>query len=91
MASSGLRAAVYGAYDPSPLELATLCVGAGAEARNSIGWVVFGGLGLTAVFTLFLTPVIYLGVAQLSKARTVEARALEDELAEAEGRSQPAE
>ena len=68
-----------------------LSSGAGAEARNSIGWVVFGGLGLTAVFTLFLTPVIYLGVAQLSKARTVEARALEDELAEAEGRSQPAE
>lgn len=69
-----------------------LSSGAGAEARNSIGWVVFGGLGLTAVFTLFLTPVIYLGVAQLSKARTVEARALEDELAEAEGRKrQPAE
>ncbi|MCH2457397.1 MAG: efflux RND transporter permease subunit, partial [Henriciella sp.] len=67
--------------------------GAGAEARNSIGWVVFGGLGIAALFTLFLTPVIYLGIAQLSKARTVETRALEDELEEARSKtsSQPAE
>ena len=67
--------------------------GAGAEARNSIGWVVFGGLGIAALFTLFLTPVIYLGVAQLSKARTVETRALEDELEEAriKASGQPAE
>lgn len=43
-----------------------LSSGAGAEARNSIGWVIFGGLGLAAVFTLFLTPVLYLGVSQLS-------------------------
>jgi hydrophobe/amphiphile efflux-1 (HAE1) family protein len=69
-----------------------LSSGAGAEARNSIGWVVFGGLGLTAVFTLFLTPVIYLGIAQLSKARTHETRALEEELEEAKRQSrQPAE
>ena len=60
-----------------------LSSGAGAEARNSIGWVVFGGLGLAALFTLFLTPVIYLGVARLSKPRTQETRALEDELEEA--------
>ncbi|MEQ8558155.1 MAG: efflux RND transporter permease subunit [Henriciella sp.] len=75
-----------------PLILST---GAGAESRNSIGWVVFGGLGLAAVFTLFLTPVIYLGVASLSKARSHETRALEDELKEAEQqqkqRQQPAE
>ncbi|MGI9416051.1 MAG: efflux RND transporter permease subunit, partial [Hyphomicrobiales bacterium] len=31
--------------------------GPGAESRAAIGWVVFGGLGLAAVFTLFLTPV----------------------------------
>ncbi|WP_084419703.1 efflux RND transporter permease subunit [Henriciella litoralis] len=69
-----------------------LSSGAGSEARNSIGWVVFGGLGLAGIFTLFLTPVIYLGIAQLSKARVTETRALEDELKEAEtaGR-QPAE
>lgn len=70
-----------------------LSSGAGAEARNSIGWVVFGGLGLTGVFTLFLTPVIYLGVAQFSKARTAETRALEEELEEATRKSgqRPAE
>ncbi|MBU2533124.1 MAG: efflux RND transporter permease subunit, partial [Alphaproteobacteria bacterium] len=33
--------------------------GPGAEARASIGWVVFGGLGMAAVFTLFLTPAVY--------------------------------
>ena len=73
-----------------PLIMAT---GAGAESRTSIGWVVFGGLGLAAVFTLFLTPVIYLGVAQLSKARSHETQALEEELEEArqQTQSQPAE
>ncbi|WP_300379182.1 efflux RND transporter permease subunit [Henriciella sp.] len=64
-----------------PLILST---GAGAESRNSIGWVVFGGLGLAGLFTLFLTPVIYLGIARLSSARAVETRALEDELREAD-------
>ncbi|MEO0617998.1 MAG: efflux RND transporter permease subunit [Pseudomonadota bacterium] len=33
--------------------------GAGAEARASIGWVVFGGLGLAAASTLLLTPLLY--------------------------------
>lgn len=55
--------------------------GAGAEARNSIGWVVFGGLGLAALFTLFLNPVIYLGAARFGKPRSVAARQLERELA----------
>jgi multidrug efflux pump subunit AcrB len=58
--------------------------GPGAEARAAIGWVVFGGLGLAALFTLFLTPVIYLGLARLSRPRTEQADALARELAEAE-------
>ncbi|MEM7568756.1 MAG: efflux RND transporter permease subunit, partial [Pseudomonadota bacterium] len=49
-----------------PLVLAS---GAGAEARISIGWVIFGGLGLAGLFTLFLAPVIYLGIARFSRAR----------------------
>lgn len=36
-----------------------LSLGAGAEARQAVGWVVVGGLGFATVFTLFLTPVLY--------------------------------
>ncbi|WP_049723774.1 efflux RND transporter permease subunit [Gilvimarinus polysaccharolyticus] len=61
-----------------------LSAGPGAEARRAIGWVVFGGLGIAAVFTLFLTPVIYLLVARLSKVRAAEGQRLQSELAAAE-------
>jgi len=57
--------------------------GAGAEARAAIGWVVFGGLGLAAGFTLFLTPVIYRLLAPLSKPRAHEAEKLIAELEQA--------
>ena len=60
-----------------PLILST---GAGAEARESIGWVVFGGLALSAVFTLYLTPVLYSLLAPLAKARAAETKRLSDEL-----------
>jgi multidrug efflux pump subunit AcrB len=64
-----------------PLILST---GAGAEARNAIGWVVFGGLGLAVVFTLFLTPVLYYAFARLSKPKADEANRLNKELEAAE-------
>ena len=54
--------------------------GPGAEARAAIGWVIFGGLGLAAIFTLFLTPAAYALIAGLSKPRSASARALEEEL-----------
>jgi multidrug efflux pump subunit AcrB len=44
--------------------------GPGAEARAAIGAVIFGGLSLAAIFTLFLTPVIYLGIARFSAPRS---------------------
>lgn len=75
-----------------PLVLAT---GAGSEARQSIGWVIFGGLGMAAGFTLFLTPVVYLLLARFARVRTEGARNLGEELAEAEAklreRLEPAE
>lgn len=64
-----------------PLILST---GAGAEARNSIGWVVFGGLGIAVVFTLLLTPALYKLIAPFSKPRADENKQLESELAAAE-------
>jgi hydrophobe/amphiphile efflux-1 (HAE1) family protein len=63
-----------------PLILST---GAGAESRNSIGWVVFGGLGIAVVFTLLLTPVLYQLIAPFTKPRADESDKLEAELLEA--------
>ena len=64
-----------------PLILST---GAGAEARNAIGWVVFGGLGIAVVFTLYLTPVLYLALARFTKPRADESAKLEKEMEDAQ-------
>jgi multidrug efflux pump subunit AcrB len=66
-----------------PLILST---GAGAESRNAIGWVVFGGLGIAVLFTLYLTPVLYFFLARFTKPRANEQRRLEKEMQEAEQR-----
>ena len=39
-----------------PLALST---GAGAEARQAIGWVIVGGMALGTILTLFIIPVFY--------------------------------
>ncbi len=57
--------------------------GPGAEARAAIGWVIFGGLGMGALFTLFLTPAAYVLVAGLTRPRAAEGDALEKEMAAA--------
>ncbi len=69
-----LMSTVLGAL---PLIMAS---GPGAEARSAVGWVVFGGLGLAALFTLYLTPVVYLGLARFSKPRSAARLRLEREL-----------
>ncbi len=71
-----LVSTVFGAL---PLILAA---GPGAEARSAVGWVVFGGLGMAAVFTLYLTPVVYLGIARFAKPRASARERLEAELSE---------
>ncbi|MGD9537275.1 MAG: efflux RND transporter permease subunit [Alphaproteobacteria bacterium] len=57
-----------------PLAVAT---GAGAESRQSIGWVIVGGLTLGTFFTLFVVPTVY---TLLSRARKplAEAPAYDD-------------
>ena len=65
-----------------PLVMST---GPGAEAREALGWVVVGGLGLATLATLFLTPVAYLLLARFSKPRAEGQRHLESELARAAG------
>ncbi len=41
-----------------------LVVGAGAEARNSIGLVLVGGMAIGTLFTLFVVPSIYMLIAK---------------------------
>ena len=58
-----------------------LSQGAGAEARQALGYVVVGGLILSVLFTLFLTPIAYAMLARFSKPRAAEQQRLEKELA----------
>ena len=44
-----------------PLVLVT---GAGAEARNSIGLVLVGGMAIGTLFTLFVIPSLYVLIAK---------------------------
>ncbi len=59
-----------------------LSAGAGSEARNAIGWVIFGGLGIAAMFTLYITPMFYLIIAPFASARANETIELDRELTE---------
>ncbi len=57
--------------------------GPGAESRAAIGWVVFGGLGLAGIFTLLLTPAVYVLMAGFVRPRSETAARVDSELAEA--------
>jgi multidrug efflux pump len=52
-----------GAMVLGAVPLAT-AVGAGAESRRSIGWVIVGGLLVGTFFTLFVIPVVYTYLAR---------------------------
>ncbi len=60
-----------------------IAAGPGAESRQAIGWVIFGGLGLGALVTLFLTPVLYQGLARFAKPRAAQGELLQRELDQA--------
>lgn len=62
-----------------------LSSGPGAEAREALGWVIVGGLGLATVVTLFLTPVVYLLLAGWSVPKAAEEARLRQELEAATG------
>nr|WP_303626514.1 efflux RND transporter permease subunit [Roseovarius sp. M141] len=57
-----------------------LSSGAGAEAREALGWVIVGGLGLATLSTLYLTPVAYLLLARFSTPKAREEARLQEEL-----------
>ncbi len=52
----------------------TLVTGAGAEARNSIGLVLVGGMAVGTFFTLFVIPSIYMLIAREKNEAFLEAR-----------------
>ncbi len=47
-------------------------IGAGAEARRPLGLVIIGGLMLSQLITLFITPVLYLSLEKLNKKLTIQ-------------------
>lgn len=67
-----------------PLVLAS---GAGAEAREVLGWIIVGGLGLATFATLYVTPVAYLLLAGLARSRAAERDLLSAEMRDAAERS----
>jgi len=54
-------------------------VGAGAEARNSIGIVLVAGMAIGTVFTLFVVPALYLILAATHRAEDADWESLDDE------------
>jgi multidrug efflux pump subunit AcrB len=68
-----------------------LSSGPGEEARQSIGWVIFGGLGLSALFTLYLAPLGYILIAPLVKPRAHAGEQLQEQLESASIMQQSAE
>jgi multidrug efflux pump subunit AcrB len=57
--------------------------GPGSEARSAIGMVIFGGLLLSTLFTLYLAPLGYMLIAPWFARRAQAAEKLEKELEEA--------
>jgi multidrug efflux pump len=52
-------------------------VGAGAEARNAIGWVIVGGVALSTLLTTLVVPSIYLLIGGYSRPANYTAELLD--------------
>ena len=63
-----------------------LSAGPGSEARNAIGWVIFGGLGISTLFTLFIAPLGYAIIAPYIKPRAAAGKELEKQLAKSQSK-----
>ena len=46
--------------------------GANAEARRPLGFVIIGGLCISQLITLFIIPILYLGLENLKKHKTIK-------------------
>jgi multidrug efflux pump len=57
----------------------TLVTGPGAQARNSIGIVLVGGMSIGTLFTLFVVPSLYVLIAKDHRAERARAALLEQE------------
>ncbi|MGF1483651.1 MAG: efflux RND transporter permease subunit [Opitutales bacterium] len=71
-----------------PLVLVT---GAGAEARNSIGLVLVGGMAIGTIFTLIIVPAVYMLFAQEPNPEEIEAEAASQDAAVSEPSRKPPE
>jgi multidrug efflux pump len=52
-------------------------VGAGAEARNAIGWVIVGGVSLSTLLTTLVVPSLYLLIGGYSRPANYTAKLLD--------------
>jgi multidrug efflux pump len=54
-----------------------IAVGAGAQSRQDIGWVIVGGLLVGTFFTLFVIPAVYTYLSWRERAPKAVAPALD--------------
>ena len=60
-----------------PLAIAT---GAGAESRQAIGVVIFGGVMVSTLLSLYLVPVLYRALARFTSPASRTSKELERQL-----------